>query len=194
VNTNTFEDIKFHTRISQVFKRKGIKQSDLVKKYHFPAAKISKYFNETKTITKTIAKLLHNENINIDWICTGRGDMFLEEQYQNMKFNENIEYFSRISEFFQKKGIEQREIVRKYEFLSVGLTSNFFNINKSITDRLAKLCFYENLNVHWICTGIGESNIKTLNFDKKLEEKKEDFCEKIYDILKKQPLNKQKYY
>ncbi len=76
-------------RIEEAFKVKKVKQIDLVNKYDYlSSALINKFFKNQKTITDILMRLCEDENINIDWLCTGRGNMFItNEIYKNETSN-----------------------------------------------------------------------------------------------------------
>jgi spore germination protein YaaH len=75
------QNISLSERIEEVFRAKKIKQIDLVNKYDYlSSALINKFFNNQKTITEILIKLCMDEDINIDWLCTGRGNMFITNE------------------------------------------------------------------------------------------------------------------
>jgi hypothetical protein len=75
------QNISLSERIEEVFRTKKIKQIDLVNKYDYlSSALINKFFNNQKTITEILIKLCMDEDINIDWLCTGRGNMFITNE------------------------------------------------------------------------------------------------------------------
>lgn len=86
------QNISLSERIEEVFKTKKIKQIDLVNKYDYlSSALINKFFNNQKTITEILIKLCIDENINIDWLCTGRGNMFItHETFTNIENTSNL--------------------------------------------------------------------------------------------------------
>ncbi len=68
-------------RIEEAFRVKKVKQIDLVNKYDYlSSALINKFFKNQKTITDILIRLCKDENINIDWLCTGRGEMFITNE------------------------------------------------------------------------------------------------------------------
>lgn len=74
------QNVSLSERISEVFRVKKIKQIDLVNKYEYlSSALVNKFFKNQKTVTDILIKLCMDENINIDWLCTGRGNMFIED-------------------------------------------------------------------------------------------------------------------
>ena len=83
------ENISLSERINEAFKTKKMKQIDLVNKYEYLSpALVNKFFNSQKTVTDILVKLCVDENINIDWLCTGRGNMFLNDnQSSNINVN-----------------------------------------------------------------------------------------------------------
>lgn len=162
----SYQNLEFHVRIRDVFHNYlGYKkQSEIIEKYkNIKTASISKFFNSQKTITRKLINLLYQENINIDWICTGRGNPLIDKRLtENNIYNENIEIYTRISEAFSNKRIGQTQLSEKYGF-SKGLINNFFNVNTTITTELAKICFYEDINIDWICTGRGAMFIQDVS-------------------------------
>lgn len=75
------QNISLSERIEEVFKIKKIKQIDLVNKYDYlSSALINKFFNNQKTVTDMLIRLCIDENINVDWLCTGRGNMFITNE------------------------------------------------------------------------------------------------------------------
>ena len=60
----------------------GIKQSDLAKKYNISRQMVNKFTTNQKTITNKFAEICDKENINIHWILTKRGKMFITD-YNN---------------------------------------------------------------------------------------------------------------
>ncbi|WP_066164676.1 hypothetical protein [Aliarcobacter cryaerophilus] len=83
------QNMSLSERIEEVFKVKKVKQIDLVNKYDYlSSALINKFFKNQKTITDILIRLCEDENINIDWLCTGRGNMFItNEIYKNETSN-----------------------------------------------------------------------------------------------------------
>lgn len=79
------QNMSLSERIEEAFKVKKVKQIDLVNKYDYlSSALINKFFKNQKTITDILIRLCEDENINIDWLCTGRGNMFItNEIYKN---------------------------------------------------------------------------------------------------------------
>lgn len=86
------QNISLSERIEEVFRAKKIKQIDLVNKYDYlSSALINKFFNNQKTITEILIRLCVDENINIDWLCTGRGNMFItNETFTNIENTSNL--------------------------------------------------------------------------------------------------------
>lgn len=81
-----------------------------------------------------------------------------------MEFNQQIvPYSERLKEALAAKNLKQKDLVKKYDYLSTSLASKFLNNQKSITDVFAKLCSDENINIHWIATGNGEIFIQDCN-------------------------------
>jgi hypothetical protein len=73
--------ISLSERISEVFKVKKMKQKDLVNKYDYLSSPlINKFFNNQKTVTEHLIRLCIDENINLDFLCTGRGNMFVTNE------------------------------------------------------------------------------------------------------------------
>ncbi len=83
------QNMSLSERIEEAFKVKKVKQIDLVNKYDYlSSALINKFFKNQKTITDILMRLCEDENINIDWLCTGRGNMFItNEIYKNETSN-----------------------------------------------------------------------------------------------------------
>ena len=83
------QNMSLSERIEEAFKVKKVKQIDLVNKYDYlSSALINKFFKNQKTITDILMRLCEDENINIDWLCTGRGNMFItNETYKNETSN-----------------------------------------------------------------------------------------------------------
>ncbi|RXJ82186.1 hypothetical protein [Arcobacter sp. F2176] len=78
------QNISLSNRIEEAFNAKKLKQSDLVKKYDYlSSALINKFFNTQKTVTNHLIRLCIDENINLDWLCTGRGEMFITNKLYN---------------------------------------------------------------------------------------------------------------
>ncbi|MGJ0288418.1 hypothetical protein [Aliarcobacter cryaerophilus] len=75
------QNMSLSERIEEAFRVKKVKQIDLVNKYDYlSSALINKFFKNQKTITDILIRLCKDENINIDWLCTGRGDMFITNE------------------------------------------------------------------------------------------------------------------
>ena len=75
------QNISLSERISEVFKVKKMKQKDLVNKYDYLSSPlINKFFNNQKTVTDHLIRLCIDENINLDFLCTGRGKMFVTNE------------------------------------------------------------------------------------------------------------------
>ncbi|RBQ32304.1 hypothetical protein CRU92_00910 [Arcobacter sp. FW59] len=84
------KNMSLSERINEAFKIKKIKQVDLVNKYEYLSSPlVNKFFNSQKTVTKILIKLCTDENINIDWLCTGRGNMFIDENSKTSNINVN---------------------------------------------------------------------------------------------------------
>ena len=83
------QNMSLSERIEEAFRVKKVKQIDLVNKYDYlSSALINKFFKNQKTITDILIRLCKDENINIDWLCTGRGNMFItNEIYKNETSN-----------------------------------------------------------------------------------------------------------
>ena len=83
------QNMSLSERIEEAFRVKKVKQIDLVNKYDYlSSALINKFFKNQKTITDILMRLCEDENINIDWLCTGRGNMFItNEIYKNETSN-----------------------------------------------------------------------------------------------------------
>lgn len=205
-----YNNIEFHSRIYDVFlKHLGYKrQSEIAKKYSYlTPTSVNKFFHNQKTITRKLIDLLYAERVNIDWICTGRGEPIIDlEVQENSTYKPQISIFSRIDDAFNAKGVGQSKLVEKYDFLSTASVSNYFNVNTTITKDLAKLCFYEDINIDWVCTGRGDMFINELDIlnkneqfvDKLIEKNKELEKDKIEDLtlelLKKLTKEQKEYY
>lgn len=205
-----YNNIEFHSRIYDVFlKHLGYKrQSEIAKKYSYlTPTSVNKFFHNQKTITRKLIDLLYAERVNIDWICTGRGEPTIDsEVHENTIYKPQISIFSRIDDAFNAKGVGQSKLVEKYDFLSTASVSNYFNVNTTITKDLAKLCFYEDINIDWVCTGRGDMFINELDIlnkneqfvDKLIEKNKELEKDKIEDLtlelLKKLTKEQKEYY
>ncbi len=75
------QNMSLSERIEEAFRVKKVKQIDLVNKYDYlSSALINKFFKNQKTITDILIRLCKDENINIDWLCTGRGEMFITNE------------------------------------------------------------------------------------------------------------------
>jgi DNA-binding XRE family transcriptional regulator len=164
--SKNYINLEFHIRIRDVFYNYlGYKkQSEIVEKYkNIKTASLNKYFNTQKTITRKLINLLYEENVNIDWICTGRGEPLIDKRItENNMYNPNIEIYTRIAEAFNNKRIGQTKLSEIYS-LSKALINNYFNVNTTITADLARICFHENINIDWICTGRGSMFINDLS-------------------------------
>lgn len=84
------QNMSLSERITEAFRAKKIKQKDLVNKYDYlSSGLVNKFFNSQKTVTSILVKLCMNENINIDWLCTGRGNMFINKHDKTSNANIN---------------------------------------------------------------------------------------------------------
>lgn len=121
----------FSRRLEEAFIKKGIKQVMLVKKYDYlSSALINKFFKTQKTITEQFARLCYDENINIDWICTGRGDKFISDSlnskdnklytdkeieilkaYRNLDEDYKIKFYGQIISDSATKRIKEKESI-----------------------------------------------------------------------------------
>ncbi len=73
-----------------------------------------------------------------------------------MENNQQIVFSNRLKIALEGKNVKQKDLVKKYEYLSTSLVSKFLNNQKTITNIFAKLCSDEHINIHWIATGDGE--------------------------------------
>jgi len=72
---------------------------------------------------------------------------------QNQQF---VNYSNRLRIALETKNTKQKDLAKKYDYLSTSLVSKFLNNQKSITDIFARLCSDEDINIHWIATGNGD--------------------------------------
>ncbi|WP_131798715.1 hypothetical protein [Arcobacter porcinus] len=79
------QNMSLSERIEEAFRIKKIKQVDLVNKYDYlSSALINKFFKNQKTITDILIRLCKDEDINIDWLCTGRGNAFITNEINSL--------------------------------------------------------------------------------------------------------------
>lgn len=85
------EVYEFSERFKEAMKAKGIEKAyQLSKKYEFLSPQLANnFFAKNKTITKAFAQVCEMENINIHWIATGKGEMFINENKTNQQINGN---------------------------------------------------------------------------------------------------------
>ncbi|WP_321778834.1 hypothetical protein [Sulfurimonas sp.] len=81
-----------------------------------------------------------------------------------MELNQQIiSYSVRLKSALEAKNLKQKDLVKKYDYLSTSLMSKFLNNQKTITDIFSKLCSDENINIHWIATGHGDMFVQDCN-------------------------------
>ncbi len=63
-------------RFSDAVEFIGIKNADIVKKYSVSRQNVNNFMTSQKTMTEKFAEICDGENININWLLTGNGEMF----------------------------------------------------------------------------------------------------------------------
>lgn len=63
-------------RFSDAIEFIGIKNADIVKKYSVSRQNVNNFMTSQKTMTEKFAEICDGENININWLLTGNGEMF----------------------------------------------------------------------------------------------------------------------
>lgn len=58
----------------------GLKNADIVKKHNISRQLVNNFLTSQKTMTLTFAEVCDGEKININWILTGNGNMFINEE------------------------------------------------------------------------------------------------------------------
>jgi|GEM_PF-6207751 len=71
---------KISERFSQAISEKNINNAFLSKKYNISRQLVNKFFTTQKTITDKFAEICDGENINMNWLLTGKGQMFLKNE------------------------------------------------------------------------------------------------------------------
>ena len=61
----------------------GLKNADLTKKYDISRQNVNNFMSSQKTMTEKFAEICDGENININWLLTGNGKMFIIEPNEN---------------------------------------------------------------------------------------------------------------
>ena len=91
-------------RIKEAREFLGIGQKEFAKKIGIIYQTLSKYErSEIKPTTEILTKLTEIHGININWLLTGNGNMFIEEEKKsNTKANEIIEAYEKLPEDKQK--------------------------------------------------------------------------------------------
>ena len=91
-------------RIKEAREFLGIGQKEFAKKIGIIYQTLSKYErSEIKPTTEILTKLTEIHGININWLLTGNGNMFIEkEKKSNTKANEIIEAYEKLPEDKQK--------------------------------------------------------------------------------------------
>ncbi|RBQ28382.1 S24 family peptidase [Aliarcobacter vitoriensis] len=82
---------KISERFSQVMSEKGINNAFLSKKYNISRQLVNNFLTNQKTLTDTFAEVCDKEDININWLLTGRGNKFKENNVNLISSNYNID-------------------------------------------------------------------------------------------------------
>lgn len=75
----------------------NIKQNDIAKKYEISRQSVNKLATDQKSITEILIKICDEENININYIATGKGNILNTNENINYK-NENIKMINKLDD------------------------------------------------------------------------------------------------
>lgn len=81
------------TKISENFSKAleliGLKQIEISKKYDIPRQTVNIFMTNQKTITEKLIEICDKENINLNFIATGKGSILIEDT-KNINYNEEL--------------------------------------------------------------------------------------------------------
>ena len=78
-------------RFTKAIDKKELKNADISKKYGISRQNVNNFLTKQKTMTPKFAEICDGENININWLLTGNGKMFLNsEKSVNTSSNSNL--------------------------------------------------------------------------------------------------------
>lgn len=78
----------------------GLRQIDISKKYDIPRQTVNIFMTDQKTITDKLIEVCEKENINLNFIATGKGNIIIKE---NEKTNFKEELHKMIDEIKEEK-------------------------------------------------------------------------------------------
>ena len=94
------------TKISENFSKAleilGLKQIDISKKYDIPRQTVNIFMTNQKTITEKLIEICEKENINLNFIATGKGSIIIKQ-------NEEIDFYKEIHEMADKLPYKKAE-------------------------------------------------------------------------------------
>ena len=96
--------MRISERLKKIREAKGLSQKQFAETLGTVLTRISEYERDKlKPTTETLTKLAEIHGININWLLTGNGNMFIEkEKKSNTKANEIIEAYEKLPEDKQK--------------------------------------------------------------------------------------------
>ena len=96
--------MRISERLKTIREAKGLSQKQFAETLGTALTRISEYERDkVKPTTEILTKLAEIHGININWLLTGNGDMFIkEEKKSNTKANEIIEAYEKLPEDKQK--------------------------------------------------------------------------------------------
>ena len=82
---------KISERFSEAMKYKGLNNAFISKKYNISRQLVNNFFTNQKTLTDTLAIVCNGENINLNWLLIGKGEMFISEDIVKTSDNYSID-------------------------------------------------------------------------------------------------------
>lgn len=76
-------------RFSEAMQKKGLNNAFISKKYDISRQLVNNFFTSQKTLTDMLAVVCDGENINLNWLLSGRGEMFISENKDIQKKDDN---------------------------------------------------------------------------------------------------------
>ena len=90
-------------RIKQIRETKGLSQKEFAETLNTALTRISEYERDkVKPTTEILTKLAEIHKININWLLTGTGNMFLDQKSDDGEFADLIEALNELPERRQK--------------------------------------------------------------------------------------------
>ena len=82
---------KISERFSEAMQYKGLNNAFISKKYNISRQLVNNFFTNQKTLTDTLAIVCNGENINLNWLLIGKGEMFISEDIVKTSDNYSID-------------------------------------------------------------------------------------------------------